>query len=120
MKEFIKKNKSLLLAIFIPLVSMIIIYVFNHIYPFGDKIVAVGDGYTQYPGLLSNFLNTIKGKESLFYSFKGLLGFNAFASMVYYTFNITNLLGLLFTNVITFYNFIVFMSFETFVLLTFL
>ena len=27
--------------------------------------------------------------------------------MVYYTFNITNLLGLLFTNVITFYNFIV-------------
>ena len=38
MKEFIKKNKSLLLAIFIPLVSMIIIYVFNHIYPFGDKI----------------------------------------------------------------------------------
>ena len=107
MKEFIKKNKSLLLAIFIPLVSMIIIYVFNHIYPFGDKIVAVGDGYTQYPGLLSNFLNTIKGKESLFYSFKGLLGFNAFASMVYYTFNITNLLGLLFTNVITFYNFIV-------------
>ena len=107
MKEFIKKNKSLLLAIFIPLVSMIIIYVFNHIYPFGDKIVAVGDGYTQYPGLLNNFLNTIKGKESLFYSFKGLLGFNAFASMVYYTFNITNLLGLLFTNVITFYNFIV-------------
>ena len=60
MKEFIKKNKSLLLAIFIPLVSMIIIYVFNHIYPFGDKIVAVGDGYTQYPGLLNNFLNKPK------------------------------------------------------------
>ena len=85
MKEFIKKNKSLLLAIFIPLVSMIIIYVFNHIYPFGDKIVAVGDGYTQYPGLLSNFLNTIKGKESLFYSFKGLLGFkNPFPGNIFH------------------------------------
>lgn len=107
MKEFIKKNKSLLLAIIIPTISMLIIYIFNNVYPFGDRIVAIGDGYNQYPGLLNNFLNIIKGKESLFYSFKGLLGFNIYASMVYYTFNITNILGLLFSNVMIFYNFIV-------------
>lgn len=107
MKEYLKKNKSIILSIGIPIIIMLIVYIGNHIYPFGDKIVAFGDGYNQYPGILNNFLNIIKGKESLFYSFKGLLGFNTFPTLIYYTFNITNILGLLFNNVIKFYNFIV-------------
>ena len=107
MKNFIKKNKNYILAVIIPIVIMLIVYIFNHIYPFGNNIVAMGDGYSQYPGMLNNFLNIIKGKENLFYSFKGLLGFNTYATLVYYTFNITNILGLLFSNVIKFYNFIV-------------
>ena len=107
MKNFIKNNKNYVLAVILPIVIMLIVYIFNHIYPFGDNIVAMGDGYNQYPGMLNNFLNIIKGKENLFYSFKGLLGFNTYASLVYYTFNITNIFGLLFSNVIKFYNFIV-------------
>ena len=107
MKNFVKKNKNYILAIILPLVIMLIVYIFNHIYPFGDNILATGDGYNQYPGILNNFLNIIKGKENLFYTFKGLLGFNTYATLVYYTFNITNIFGLLFPNVMQFYNFIV-------------
>ena len=107
MKNFIKNNKNYVLAIILPIVIMLIVYIFNHIYPFGDNIVAMGDGYNQYPGMLNNFLNILKGKENLFYTFKGLLGFNTYATLVYYTFNITNIFGLLFSNVMQFYNFIV-------------
>lgn len=107
MKNFIKKNKNYILAIILPIVIMLIVYIFNHIYPFGDNIVAMGDGYNQYPGMLNNFLNILKGKENLFYTFKGILGFNTYATLVYYTFNITNIFGLLFSNVMQFYNFIV-------------
>ena len=107
MKNFIKKKKNYILAVILPIVIMLIVYIFNHIYPFGDNIVAMGDGYNQYPGMLNNFLNILKGKENLFYTFKGLLGFNTYATLVYYTFNITNIFGLLFSNVMQFYNFIV-------------
>lgn len=107
MKNFIKNNKNYVLAVILPIVIMLIVYIFNHIYPFGDNIVAMGDGYNQYPGMLNNFLNILKGKENLFYTFKGLLGFNTYATLVYYTFNITNIFGLLFSNVMQFYNFIV-------------
>lgn len=107
MKNFIKNNKNYVLAVILPIVIMLIVYIFNHIYPFGDNIVAMGDGYNQYPGMLNNFLNILKGKENLFYTFKGLLGFNTYATLVYYTFNITNIFGLLFSNIMQFYNFIV-------------
>ena len=107
MKNFIKNNKNYVLAVILPIVIMLIVYIFNHIYPFGDNIVAMADGYNQYPGMLNNFLNILKGKENLFYTFKGLLGFNTYATLVYYTFNITNIFGLLFSNVMQFYNFIV-------------
>lgn len=107
MKNFISKYKEYILTISIPLFILLLVYIVNGIYPFGDKVVAYIDGYSQYPGILSNFINSIKNNNSLFYSFKGLLGFNSYASMVYYTFNITNIFVFFFKNVMSFYNFIV-------------
>lgn len=107
MKEFINKYKEYILAIGIPLFILLLVYMVSGIYPFGDRVVAYIDGYSQYPGILSNFINSIKTNNGLFYSFKGLLGFNSYASMVYYTFNITNIFGFFFKNIMSFYNFIV-------------
>ncbi len=107
MKKIITKYKDYILTIIIPLTIILLVYIINNIYPFGDKVIAHIDGYSQYPGLLSNLINTIKNKNSLYYSFKGLLGFNTYASMIYYTFNITNLLAFFFKNIMSFYNFIV-------------
>ena len=73
MKKFINKYKNYILSFMIPVIILIISFGIIGYYPFGDKLVAIIDGYSQYPGLLSNFLNTIKGNNNLFYSFKGLV-----------------------------------------------
>lgn len=105
--KIINKYKDYILTIIIPLTILLLIYIISGYYPFGDKVVAYIDGYSQYPGILSNFINTIKNNNSLYYSFKGLLGFNSYASMIYYTFSITNIFALIFKNIMSFYNFIV-------------
>lgn len=107
MKKILNKYKGYISVLLIPLIALLITYIFNGYYPFGDRLVAMIDGYSQYPGILSNYLNSLKGNSSLFYSFKGLLGFNSFPTFVYYTFNITSLIALLFKNLMTYYNFIV-------------
>lgn len=107
MTNIYKKYKGYIIALAIPLMALLLTYVLNKYYPFGDKLVAMIDGYSQYPGILSNYLNSLKGNYSLFYSFKGLLGFNSFPTFVYYTFNITSLIALLFKNLMAYYNFIV-------------
>ena len=107
MKNIYKKYKGYIFSLSIPLVALLLTYILNKYYPFGDKLVAMIDGYSQYPGLLSNYLNSLKGNSSFFYSFKGLLGFNSYPTFVYYTFNITSLIALLFKNLMAYYNFIV-------------
>ena len=102
MKNIYKKYKGYILALAIPLMALLLTYILNKYYPFGDKLVAMIDGYSQYPGILSNYLNSLKGNYSLFYSFKGLLGFNSFPTFVYYTFNITSLIALLFKNLMAY------------------
>ena len=104
-----KKYKSLILSFIIPVIIMLISLLLNKIYPFGNKILLMLDGYNQYPGFLNTFLKFILGKESILYSFKGITGFNLFASSVYYTFNLTNLFFTLFktNHIIDFYTFII-------------
>ena len=105
MKDKLKKYIPFL----IPMVIILIALLANRIYPFGSKILPLLDGYQQYPGFLSSFKEIILGKETILYSFKGVTGFNLFAACVYYNFNITNLLFLLFKtkHIIDFYTFII-------------
>ena len=104
-----KKNKNLLLSFFLSIVIFGIGMLFNKIYPFGKNILLMLDGYNQYPGFLNSFIQSIKFKQSIFYSFKALIGFNQYAAFVYYSFNFTNLLFLLFKakHIVDFYTFII-------------
>ena len=102
-----KKYQNQILSFFIPIIIVLIGMLFNKIYPFGDKILLMLDGYNQYPGFLNTFTEFIKGHSTILYSLKGITGFNLFASSIYYTFNITNLFSLLFKNIVNFYTFII-------------
>lgn len=109
-----KKYKNIILSILIPIIIMIIILIFNGFYPFKDKIILMLDGFNQYPGFLNNFKETLLSNQSIFYSFKGLLGFNSYASNVYYTLNITNILYLFFSKntIIDFYTISIIIKFS--------
>ena len=74
-----------------------------------DKFYPKYDGYYQYAGFTSYYKNVLLGKESLFYSFKGLLGYNFYATSIYYMFNPTNLLCIFSTseNILEYYTFII-------------
>ena len=104
-----KKYSNYLLAFLLPIGIMLFVMLISKIYPFGDKILLMQDGYTQHPGFLNSFINSIITGKSFLYSFKGLIGFNLYACFAYYTFNISNLLFLLFktNNIIDFYTFII-------------
>lgn len=103
-KDTLKRN---VFAFLIPILILLISLGINKFYPFGNKLLTMLDGYNQYPGFLNSFIESLKSHQSLFYSFKGLLGFNVFANYAYYTLNLTNLLFLFFksSNIINFYTF---------------
>ena len=104
-----KKYKMHLLAFLIPILIVLFALFLNGFYPFGQKILLMLDGYNQYPGFLNSFKEIIFNNQTIFYSFKGITGFNLYASSVYYTFNITNFLFLLFktSHIIDFYTLII-------------
>ena len=119
-----KKYKNEILAVLIPIFVLLVALLFNGFYPFGNKILLMLDGYNQYPGFLNSFKEIIFGNQSLFYSFKGLTGFNLYATSIYYSFNITNLFFLLFktSNIVNYYTIIIIlkMSLCSLSMLTFL
>lgn len=104
-----KKYKIHLLAFIVPILIVLFALLLNGYYPFGQKILLMLDGYNQYPGFLNTFKEIVLNHQSIFYSFKGITGFNLYASSIYYTFNITNMFFLLFktSHIIDFYTFII-------------
>ncbi len=111
MKSFFKKYKIEILAFIIPILIFGIACIFGKIWPFGKSYIAAYDGSAQYPGFTIYLTNVLRGKESLFYSFKGALGYNFYATAIYYLFNPTNLLSIFFNknNIMIFYTLIVFL-----------
>ena len=89
--NFIKKNKNIILSFSLPIIIFLIGLAFNKVIPFGEKSISIYDGGLQHPGFLSYFSEVLKGNESLFYSFKGGLGYNFFSTFVYYLSNPTNI-----------------------------
>ena len=71
MKKILKNNLSLILSFIIPILITILVLLITKIYPFGDKMLLAFDGYNQYPGFLNGLFESLKGNQSLFYSFKG-------------------------------------------------
>ena len=109
MKKNLKKYLPEILTFIVPILIMLISCIVNKTYPFGKEILPKYDGYYQYAGFTSYYKNVLLGKESLFYSFKGLLGYNFYATSIYYMFNPTNLLCIFSTseNILEYYTFII-------------
>lgn len=72
------------LAFGIPALIMLIIFIINGIYPFGDRSFLFSDMYHQYMPFFSEFMRKIRAGEGLSYSWNVGIGSNFLALYVYY------------------------------------
>lgn len=87
---------SLLLSFIVPVVIMLVLFAFRGIFPFGRRSFLYSDMYHQYVPFFNEFMNKVKGGESLFYSFHAGLGSNFLALFAYYLASPLNWLAFLF------------------------
>ena len=108
-KSFFKNYKVEILSFVIPIIIFLLACLFSGVVPFGEKYIVSYDGSAQYPGFTNILINGLKGNNSLFYTFKGGLGYNFYATAIYYLFNPTNILSIFFdnTNIMYFYELII-------------
>ena len=92
----IKKYIPELLSIIIPVIIILIGCKFTNVFPFGEFSFSKYDGLYQYAGFTMNFKEALLGNNSLFYSFGASLGYNFYATAIYYLFNPTNILCIFF------------------------
>ncbi len=91
-----KKLLYYLLAFFIPFFIISVAYIFQRVYPIGDRHILTIDLYHQYAPFLRELRSKLLHGDSLFYTWTGGLGFNFFAVITYYLASPFNLLLLLF------------------------
>lgn len=97
--NFFKKYYIYFFCFVFPMLIFAVSLYFSDIRPFGNNSITIYDGYHQYPGISNYYANILRGTESIFYSFKGSLGFNFYAMAVYYLFNPSSLLLYFFNNI---------------------
>lgn len=91
-----KKERGMsCLAFFLPVVLMMVLFIINSIYPFGDRSFLSGDLWHQYMPFFSELLHKIKGQESFDFSYQLGIGSNFLANYVYYLASPFNFLALL-------------------------
>jgi len=78
------KNKLYIAAFGIPFFTMLVLFVINKIYPFGDRSFLNIDMYHQYFPFLTEFFHKLRGGESVFYSWNAGIGSNFIALYAYY------------------------------------
>ncbi|MDR2044467.1 MAG: YfhO family protein [Clostridium sp.] len=78
------ERSGLFLAFFLPFLVMLLLFVANGIYPFGNRSFLFSDMYHQYMPFFSEFMRKIKAGEGLGYSWNVGLGSNFLALYVYY------------------------------------
>ena len=85
MKLFKSGQKTnLILAFIVPALIMLVLFIMNGIFPFGDRCFLVSDMYHQYMPFFSEFLDKIKAGEGLSYSYQVGIGSNFLALYNYY------------------------------------
>ncbi|MBQ4515557.1 MAG: YfhO family protein [Clostridia bacterium] len=72
------------LAFFLPVLAMTIIYAFFGVYPFGDKTVLVMDLNVQYVNFFEYYRKVLSGDAGLIYSFNKEMGGTMFGIFAYY------------------------------------
>lgn len=78
-----------------PVAVMLLLFIINGIYPFGDRSFLSADLYHQYMPFFSEFLRKLRGGENLFFSYQVGIGSNFLALFVYYLASPLHFLALL-------------------------
>lgn len=66
-KDWFEKNKLYILAFVLPILSMLIVYYFKNIFPFGDQMYLRSDCYHQYTPYLEILQQKLKDGEAFLY-----------------------------------------------------
>lgn len=87
-RTFLKKNwekyQLYYLAFIVPFFAMLVIFIGNRIYPFGDRSFLHVDMYHQYFPFLVEFYHKLKEGEALSYCWNAGIGSNFIALFAYY------------------------------------
>jgi len=73
-----------LIAYFVPVIIVSMIYAFSEVYPIGGQCFLKTDMYHQYAPFFSEFRHKLVNGESLFFTWDVGMGINFFAVMAYY------------------------------------
>lgn len=95
-KGFLRQNKLIFAAFFLPVLIMAAAFAVTGIYPMGDNQIAVIDMYHQYVPFLSELQYKLQEGGSLFYTWNGAGGSNFWNLLAYYGASPLNLLLVLF------------------------
>ena len=72
------------LSFFAPIILMIVIFIGNDIYPFGNRSFLFSDMYHQYMPFFQAFVNKVRSGESFGYTWNVGMGSNFLALYIYY------------------------------------
>lgn len=95
-KKWSKKNIFYIMAFVLPILTAVIAFVAQGVWPFGDRGISVIDSYHQYVPFFSELQYKWANWDSLFYSWNGGLGMNFLATISYYLSSPLNLLLIVF------------------------
>lgn len=86
------RKRCIWIASLVPALTMLIAYIANGVYPFGDRGVLIIDSLHQYLPFFTDYHEKLVNSESLLYSFGGGLGYNLWATFAYYLASPLNML----------------------------
>lgn len=90
--KWFDNNKFYLLAFILPVISMLFVYFFKNVYPFGDQMYLRSDCYHQYAPYLDILKEKLTSGGSLLYTWEIGGGMNFVALAAYYLSSPLNLL----------------------------
>ena len=82
--KWFDENKLYLLAFILPVISMLFVYYFKDVYPFGDQMYLRSDCYHQYAPYLDILKEKLSSGGSLLYTWEIGGGMNFVALAAYY------------------------------------
>lgn len=88
----VMKKRCVGISVLLPALVMLIAYIANGVYPFGDRGVLIIDSLHQYLPFFTDYHEKLVNSGSLLYSFGGGLGYNLWATFAYYLASPLNML----------------------------
>lgn len=92
---WLDNNKLYFLAFILPVLSMLVVYYFKDIFPFGDEMYLRSDCYHQYTPYLQILQDKLRSGGSLFYTWEIGAGMNFIGIAAYYLASPFNLLTII-------------------------